>query len=138
PTDRIIDGRSIWPLMTGESGAVSPHDVFYCYYDNELRAIRDNRWKLLFPHQSRTLAEREGGRDGYPVQYDQQQVGPALYDLDADVGETKDVSAEHPEEVARLTAAAEVARDDLGDSLTGRKGKNIRPPGRIPEGAKGQ
>ncbi|MBA3483692.1 MAG: sulfatase [Pirellulales bacterium] len=138
PTDRIIDGRSIWPLMTGESGAVSPHDVFYCYYDNELRAIRDERWKLLFPHQSRTLAGREGGRDGSPVQYDQQSVGSALYDLDADIGETKDVSKEHPEVVARLTAAAEIARDDLGDSLTGRKGKNIRPPGRIPEGAKGQ
>jgi hypothetical protein len=118
--------------MTGKPGAVSPHEFFYCYYDHELRAIRDERWKLLFPHQSRTLAGREGGRDGSPVQYDQRRVGPALYDLDADVGETTDVSAENPDVVARLTAAAEVAREDLGDSLSGRKGKNIRPPGRVP------
>lgn len=133
PAERTIDGRDIWPLMTASPGAASPHKAYYCYYDNQLRAIRDERWKLLFPHQSRTLGGRAGGVDGYPVQYDQVDVGPALYDLDADVGETRDVAAEHPDVVARLTAAAEQARDDLGDSLTGRTGKNIRPPGRVPE-----
>ena len=131
PAERTIDGCDAWPLMTAAAGAASPHEVYYCYYDNQLRAIRDERWKLVFPHQSRTLAGREGGRDGYPVQYEQEAVKLALYDLDADVGETRDVAAEHPEVVARLTAAAEGARDDLGDSLTGRTGKNVRPAGRI-------
>src|SRR5688572_5093628 len=35
--ERKIDGRDIWPLMTGEPGAKTPHDYFYCYYDHELR-----------------------------------------------------------------------------------------------------
>jgi len=131
PTDRIIDGHEIWPLMTGEEGAVSPWDVFYCYYDNELRGVRDRRWKLMLPHQSRTLAGKPGGSDGYPVQYTQAKIGLELYDLENDVGETRDVAAEQPEVVARLTAAAEKAREDLGDVLTGRKGMNVRPPGRI-------
>jgi arylsulfatase A len=130
PSDRIIDGRDIWPLMTGEVGAKSPHDVFYCYYDNELRAVRDQRWKLVLPHTSRTLAGRPGGRDGYPVQYEQASIGLALYDLKNDVGETTDVAAEHTEIVKRLSEAAERARDDIGDVLTGRKGRNVRPPGR--------
>ena len=34
--------------------------------------------------------------------------------------------------VARLSALAEAARDDLGDSLTGRKGKGVRPCGVAP------
>jgi hypothetical protein len=54
----------------------------------------------------------------------------ALYDLKSDVGETTDVAAEHPEVAARLSAAAERARDDIGDVLTGRQGRNVRPPGR--------
>ena len=37
----------------------------------------------------------------------------------------------HPEIVKRLTAFAEEARDDLGDKLTKRKGKNVRQPGRL-------
>jgi arylsulfatase A len=131
PSDRIIDGRDIWPLMTAEPGAKTPHEYFYCYYDHELRAVRDERWKLMLPHKSRTLNGREGGRDGYPVQYDQASIGLELYDLDADVGESKNVADEHPDVVARLTKAAEAARDDLGDSLMGRTGKNVRPPGRV-------
>ena len=37
PTERKIDGKDIWPLMSGKPGATSPHDVFYCYYDRQLR-----------------------------------------------------------------------------------------------------
>jgi hypothetical protein len=55
-----------------------------------------------------------------------------LYDLQADVGETTNVAAEHPDIVERLTALAEQARDDLGDTLTERKGKHVREPGRLP------
>jgi hypothetical protein len=54
-----------------------------------------------------------------------------LYDLEADVGESKNVVDDHPEIVARLTALAEEAREDLGDKLTNRQGKNVRPPGQL-------
>ena len=54
----------------------------------------------------------------------------ALYDLVADVGETTDVAAAHPDVVARLQALAEKAREDLGDSLTNRTGRGLREPGR--------
>jgi arylsulfatase A-like enzyme len=137
PSERIIDGLDIWPLITGQEGAVSPHELFYCYYGRELRGVRDRRWKLTLPHEYRTLNGRPGGRDGYPVKYDQAKIGQELFDLKNDVGETKDVSAEHPDVVARLTAAAETAREDLGDTLTGRQGKNVRPPGHVAKAAAG-
>jgi arylsulfatase A len=131
PAERKIDGRDIWPLMTAADDNVpSPHDVYYCYYDHELRAVRDERWKLVLPHKSRTLNGRAGGRNGINVPYEQEAVELALYDLDADVGETTDVAADHPEVVSRLQTAAEAARADLGDSLTGRTGANVRLAGR--------
>ena len=133
PHDRTIDGKDVWPLVAGEPGAVSPHDVFYCYYDGGLRAVRDRRWKLFFPHRSNTLNGRPGSRDGLPVPYEQLEVGHWLYDLKNDVSETKDVAAEHPDVVARLERSAETARATLGDTLTGRTGSEVRPAGKVDE-----
>ncbi len=94
--------------------------------------MTSGRWKLYLPHKYRTLSGRSGGRDGKPVNYDTREITkPELYDLVADVGETHNVAADHPDEVSRLLALAEQSRDDLGDSLTGRKGKNVRAVGRL-------
>ncbi|MGE0143476.1 MAG: sulfatase [Planctomycetota bacterium] len=129
-----IDGRDISDLMLGVEDAKSPHDVFYSYYaGGELQAVRDPRFKLLFPHGYRTLAGREGGRNGSPVPYSQAKTELVLFDLKADPGETTDVAAAHPEVVARLKAAAALAREDLGDKLTKSPGKGIRGPGRLSE-----
>ena len=54
-----------------------------------------------------------------------------LVDLRADIAETTDVAAQHPDEVKRLQAFAEKCREELGDSLTKRTGKGIREPGRV-------
>jgi arylsulfatase A-like enzyme len=128
--DRKIDGKDIWTLMSGAPGATTPHDVLWCFYDRQLRGVRDGRFKLVFPHEYRTLDGRPGGRDGVPVNYKQRKTGQALYDLKNDVSETTDVSADHPEVVARLERAGEEARAALGDTLTKRKGSEVRPPGR--------
>jgi hypothetical protein len=131
PADRVIDGKDIWPLMSGQPDATSPHDVFYCYYNRELRAVRDRRWKLFFPHRSNSLAGRTGGKDGKPARYEQQEVGRWLFDLKNDLGERTDVAAENPEIVARLEQHAENARATLGDTLTGRAGSEVRPAGQL-------
>ena len=47
-----------------------------------------------------------------------------LYDLDADIGETNDVAATHPEKVAELMKLAEWAQKDIGDH--NRFGENAR------------
>ena len=133
PTDRILDGKDIRPLMFNTPGALSPHEAFYCYYGGQLQAIRDRRWKLHFPHSYRTLAGKPGGKGGMPVKYSQAKIGLELYDLKQDVGETTDIAMQHPEIVARLQQQAELARIDLGDRLTDRKGKNIRPAGQLAE-----
>ena len=134
PKDRIIDGKDIWPLMSGEPGAKSPHEAYYFYYGRDLQAVRSGRWKLHFPHGYRSLDGRPGGTGGKPVRYTQKRIGLALFDLVDDIGETTNLADQHPEVVQRLKALAEKARDDLGDSAMKRKGKNVRQPGRLEKG----
>jgi hypothetical protein len=119
----------MWPLMAGEPGAKSPHDVFYCYYGRQLRAVRDRQWKLVLPHKYNSLDGKPGGRDGVPAAYKQLTTEQSLYDLKTDIGERNDVSADYPDIVARLERAAEEARATLGDVLTGREGSEVREPG---------
>ncbi len=126
-----IDGKDIRRLMFDDT-ARSPHDVFYCYYaGGELQAIRDRRWKLHFPHRYRTLGGRPGGTGGKPVPYEIRTIELSLFDLKNDVGETTNVIDKYPEVAKRLMAAAEKAREDLGDRLRGVRGKGVRPPGRL-------
>lgn len=126
-----IDGLDIWPLLSAQPGARSPHEAFFFYYaNNQLQAVMAGRWKLQLPHSYRTLAGKPGGTGGRPAPYETRQLErPELYDLDNDIGETTDLAASHPDVVRHLEALAEQARDELGDSLTGRIGKGVRPAG---------
>ncbi|MDP7383664.1 MAG: Cerebroside-sulfatase, partial [Acidimicrobiales bacterium] len=56
-----------------------------------------------------------------------------LYDLVDDIGETTDISSEHPDVVARLRAAADRFRRELGDGHTGEPGTGRRPQGVVDE-----
>ncbi|MCC9600131.1 sulfatase [Stieleria sp. JC731] len=132
--DHKIDGHDIRPLMFGDDEAKSPHDAYPCFYAGQLQAIRNERFKLVFPHQYRTLDGHPGGTGGLPVAYKQVMAKKALYDLDNDVSETKDVSQDYPEVVAQLEAAAEDYRQALGDRLTKTKGSEVRPAGRMQPG----
>jgi len=126
-----IDGKDIWPLITGVPGAKSPHEAFFYYRGFALEAVRSGKWKLHLPHSYRTLAGRQGGTGGQPAQYEQGNIGPALFDLASDIGEQHDVSARHPAIVKRLMALVDEMRQDLGDSAKKMTGQNRRPPGHV-------
>jgi arylsulfatase A len=125
-----IDGLDIWPLISGQPGAKCPHEAFYFYWNQDLQAIRSGRWKLHFPHSYISLAGKPAGKDGQPAPYKQAQTPLALFDLEADPGESKNVADQHPEIVQRLEQLADKARDDLGDAATKRTGEGVRPAGR--------
>jgi arylsulfatase A-like enzyme len=125
-----IDGLDIWPLISGQPGAKSPHQAYYFYWNNELQAVRSGQWKLHFPHSYITLGEKSHGKDGRPAVYDQAKTPLALYDLEKDSGESKNVVDQHPEIVSRLKQLGEQIRAELGDSATKRTGTGVRPLGR--------
>jgi len=129
--EHYIDGNDILPLMTGKKGAKSPTEVYYCYYGGRLEAVRSGKWKLHFPHSYRTMAGKPGGTGGKPNPYSQAGIGLELFDLENDISETTNVADKHPDVVKRLQILGEKAREDLGDRLTKRKGKGVRPPGRL-------
>jgi arylsulfatase A len=129
-----IDGTNIWPLISSQPDARSPQDAYFFYYNvNELQAVRSGQWKLILPHTYRTLADQPAGNDGVPAKYQSAKANVSLYDLENDPAESTNVATRHPEILARLLHLAESARQDLGDSLTQRKGPNTREPGRLPD-----
>jgi len=97
PDDRVIDGKDIAPLLRDPANAKSPHETFFYHQGNNLRAVRAGKWKL----------HANGG----------------LYDLDADIGEQKNVAKQHPDVVKRLRGYLAECRKDLGNP------KNCRPVG---------
>jgi hypothetical protein len=56
---------------------------------------------------------------------------PALFDLEIDPSETRDVAVDHPEMVEKITKIADSIRAVLGDQLKGIEGKEVRPVGRV-------
>lgn len=116
PTDRIIDGKDIWPILNGKSKG-HPRDAFYYYQMDQLQAVRSGDWKLFvaMDQKKRNWGKPEGKK------------ALALFNLAADIHEDNNVAAENPAVVKQLLAHAQTAREDLGD--VNRPGKGQRKAG---------
>ncbi len=125
PSDRTIDGHNISSLVLGEPEGTSPYDYLLYYFGNELHAVRSGRWKLRARNHYRNenIYNFSAPNDVF--------LPAALYDLERDPGEQKSVLKDHPKIVARLQGYLDMARADLGDSLTGIKPTNVRSIGKI-------
>ncbi|HCC69958.1 MAG TPA: hypothetical protein DEQ09_02215 [Bacteroidales bacterium] len=117
PDDRVIDGRDISPLIFGEEGAASPHEVFYYYFMSQLQAVRSGKWKLFLPMEERQY--------GWTRKVEKAEA--ELFNLETDPAETVNLVDKYPEVVAGLTEYAEQAKSDIGDFE--KKGINARDPG---------
>ena len=130
--EKVIDGKSAWRMITGETDE-SPQEAYFFYYRvNELFGVRYGKWKLYFPHTYRTMDGQEPGKDGLPGTYkmvDLKQV--ELYNLEKDESETVNVAAENPEIIAEIEVLANDMRAKLGDSLLNMKGADVRAPGTL-------
>lgn len=120
-----IDGINFLPLWLNQT-TKAPREVFYYYFGkNNLEGVRYKNWKLVLPHKATTYTGLHG-KDGHPGALSHVDVSEALFDLAHDPGERYDVQKLYPEIVEKIKALAEQAREDLGDDLTGRAGKNRR------------
>lgn len=92
PKDRVIDGRDIWPLISAQEGAKSPHEAFFYYKGNSLEAVRAGKWK----YRSGPLdlkSKRKGTKKGREI---------ALFDLESDKEESNNLIEKHPEIAERM------------------------------------
>ncbi len=110
PADLVIDGRSLWPLLSDATNR-GPHDRFYYFSGSSpgkirLKAVRDRRWKLF-------VSQNDEGKF---------EAG-ALYDLARDVSERTNRINDHPEDAKRLELSARAFYQELL--------KSVRPIGRL-------
>ena len=144
PGDRIIDGLDITDLLLSNTDK-SPRDTIFYYMMNKLEAARVGDYKLFVsrPPQKEVNVTQNGTLDLYVMMDEEEgktknRAGVAvnapvyeLYNLREDIGETTNIYTEHPDIVDRLMEKIEACRQDMGDSVTGITGKNVRPIGRI-------
>ncbi|MBM3757937.1 MAG: sulfatase, partial [Acidobacteria bacterium] len=125
PSDRVIDGLDIGPLLHGAASAQSPRDTYYYYLWTHLQAVRRGKWKLHVPRPGQPQWIMPLLRSPHIEARDAQDIAqPMLFDLDADPGERYDVAAANPEVVRDMLELVERVRTDLGDY--NRTGKNVR------------
>lgn len=114
PTDRVLDGGNIWPLLSATSGAKSPHaDEFYYYRGLTLEAVRSGPWKLQLSGGGATKKKNDAAK---LAPQKPAEAFPKLYHLGSDIGESTNLAAEHPDEVARLRTLAEKMNADRSRS----------------------
>jgi arylsulfatase A len=95
--ERKIDGKNIWDLMSGKAEAKSPHDT-YCLLHGP-GTVRSGKWKF-YP-----WPEGKGGRRDLPKGKTPSKDAVQLYDTVADISETTNIAAKHPDVIKRLQAA---------------------------------
>ncbi|WP_139956440.1 sulfatase family protein [Flavicella sediminum] len=78
--DRIIDGKDIWPVLSGKQEENFPiHEQFYYFKANQLEAVRSGDWKF----------RKQGSKK-------------LLYNLKTDMGEVVNLASKYPEIVKKL------------------------------------
>jgi len=85
PTDHIIDGGDISPLLLAEPGAKSPHAAYFY----KAMGVREGKWKFL------TKGKGE------------------LYNLEEDLGEKNNIASRHPDIVKRMRNLLQQHIEDL-------------------------
>ena len=127
-----IDGIEFVDLLKGNDVQTPRHEFLYYYRKNSLEAVRKDNWKLIFAHPGRSYEVSLPGREGQPgATSETHAFAKALYDLTRDPGERYNVLEQHPEIVAELEKIADRAREDLGDDLQQKEGKNRREAGKV-------
>ncbi|MEP3836184.1 MAG: sulfatase [Algibacter sp.] len=79
--EKKIDGKNIWPLLSGKNNKKSPYNKegFYYYLDFTLEAVRKGDWKLRIMDDN-----------------------VALYNLKDDIAEQDNLALAHPKKVKKL------------------------------------
>lgn len=127
-----IDGVNIIDLWKGDMSAKPRKELYYYYGKNNLNAVRQGNWKLVYPHTYQSYEATNPGNDGQGGKRININVDSLeLYNLIRDPGERYNVIKMYPEIVEQLKKVGDQARADLGDLNTGIKGEGVREIGKL-------
>ncbi len=94
PSDRVYDGGSLAPVLSGKGH--SPRQEMFFYHGEQLHAVRLGEYKLHFTTKTEYVGQK-------PRRHDP----PLLFHLGEDPAEKFDVAADQPEVLAAIRALAE-------------------------------
>ncbi|MBC2603176.1 sulfatase family protein [Puniceicoccus vermicola] len=109
-----IDGVDFSEYLFGQLEEY-PNNQFNYYLWHDLEAIRIGHWKLHFSKRK----------------HDKRTPNHELYNLSEDPSETTNVYEQYPDIVRELEERAQEQRERLGDEITGNRGSEVRPIGRV-------
>lgn len=118
PTEPVIDGRDISPLLFGQTKE-SQREAHYYFGSYNLQAVRQGPWKLALVPQSDPKTKGVIAEDS--------KVNPRLYNLDQEIDERTNLADKHPEIVQKLQALATKMSEEIG----GNEPKSRRPAGEV-------
>jgi arylsulfatase A-like enzyme len=127
PVDRVVDGRSLWGVMSGQD-PTPPHETLLFFDDKVIDGVRSGSWKyyryvdryywpvpLDKPNsfagkrvEAYSYADPRSGREIRLV-----ADHPMLYDLRLDPGESYNVVARHPDVAAQIRGDLERWEQDF-------------------------
>ena len=111
-----VDGRDLSELLKGAQQVENAEKPFFFFYESELRAVRQGRWKLQIAHTDVQAPDIDNiGNDGVRGSVRKMPRAQALYDLEVDPGESKDLSSMNPEVLDQMLKVFKT-------------GSNIQPP----------
>jgi arylsulfatase A-like enzyme len=94
PADRVYDGRDMLPVLRGQTKKPLHEALFFCDGSDQW-AVRADKWKLL---------SRKGSLE--------------LYNLDIDIGETKNLASKETNQLKRLKALYDKWRTQMGEQIS--------------------
>jgi len=107
PSDRVMDGVDQTDLLLGQSEAGGRDSLLYVR-GGRPSAVRKGDWKYFAAGKGR------GGHYG-----EEGSSAPELFNLRTDIGETKNVLADHPEIAAELDALVRAYQPEPGEDRRG-------------------
>lgn len=107
PADRIYDGRNMLPAIEGKLKKPLHEELFWDGAENRW-AVRQGKWKLVFDKKAKL----------------------ELYDLEKDISESNDLSAQNPEKTNELKLKYETWRAEMKTPMSDLKNKQERPAGK--------
>ncbi|MFZ5830464.1 MAG: sulfatase-like hydrolase/transferase, partial [Planctomycetota bacterium] len=97
PAPKDTDGVNLLPFLTGDSDE-APHRILF-WRQGQKTALREDQWKLV---------RQAGGK---------QKLRWELYDLEQDIGETRDLSGTMPEKVEELERVWQEWNGEMAEPL---------------------
>ena len=116
PSDRIIDGKNLWGLLSGREKE-TPHEALYFFHYKQLEGVREGKWKYFRYINTKAwpipldkpdtfVGSAAGGHDYKPEGSDKSvptmASWPMLYNMKLDRGESYNVIKRYPKVGDRL------------------------------------